>query len=248
MSVLRRMTLLVLPLLAVSSFASANIDSEFNKAELAERFAKLGLQVIDVVPADIKGLVEVKTNSGVLFASPDGEYFLAGSLYKLDGNGEYQDVIAQRQAPINAAKIEAMKDSVIEFKADKEKYVVTIFTDITCGYCVKLHNEMQGYNDLGISVRYMAFPRQGPVGNVADQMASIWCADDQQSAMHDGKVNRKFPAKGGNFAQCQDVIKQQYMLGRELGISGTPAIFLPNGEMVGGYLPPAKLVQRLEQK
>ncbi|MBA5762162.1 bifunctional protein-disulfide isomerase/oxidoreductase DsbC [Vibrio sp. 404] len=248
MSVLRRMTLLALPLLAVSSFASANTDSEFNKAELAERFAKLGLQVTDVVPADIKGLVEVKTNGGVLFASPDGEYFLAGSLYKLDGNGGYQDVLAKRQAPINAAKIEAMKDSTVEFKADNEKYVVTVFTDITCGYCVKLHNEMQGYNDLGITVRYLAFPRQGPVGSVADQMASIWCADDQQAAMHDGKVNRKFPAKGENFAQCQETIKQQYMLGRELGISGTPAIFLPNGEMVGGYLAPQQLLQRLQQK
>ncbi|GAB2668696.1 bifunctional protein-disulfide isomerase/oxidoreductase DsbC [Vibrio panuliri] len=248
MSVLRRMTLLALPFLAVSSFASASVDSDFNKAELTERFAKLGLQVDDVVPADINGLVEIQTNGGVLFASPDGQYFLAGTLYKLDQNGQYQDVLAQRQAPINAAKIEAMKDSTIEFKAKDEKYVVTVFTDITCGYCVKLHNEMQDYNDLGITVRYMAFPRQGPVGGVADQMASIWCADDQQAAMHDGKVNRKFPAKGENFAQCQDTIQKQYMLGRELGISGTPAIFLPSGEMVGGYLPAEQLLKRLEQK
>ncbi|OLQ92812.1 thiol:disulfide interchange protein [Vibrio ponticus] len=248
MSVLRRMTLLALPLLAVSSFASASSESEFNKAELAERFAQLGLQVNDVVPADIKGLVEIQTNGGVLFASPDGQYFLAGTLYKLDNNGQYKDVLAERQAPINAAKIEAMKDSMIEFKADNEKYVVTVFTDITCGYCVKLHNEMQGYNDLGITVRYMAFPRQGAVGSVADQMASIWCADDQQAAMHDGKVNRKFPAQGENFKQCQETIQKHYMLGRELGISGTPAIFLPNGEMVGGYLPPEKLLQRLQQK
>ncbi|WP_434997624.1 bifunctional protein-disulfide isomerase/oxidoreductase DsbC [Vibrio scophthalmi] len=248
MSVLRRMTLLALPFFAAASFANVSSETQINKAELAERFAKLGLQVTDVVPADIKGLVEVQTNGGVLFASPDGEYFIAGSLYQLDEKGGYQDVIAQRQAPINAAKIDAMKDSVIEFKADNEKYVVTVFTDITCGYCVKLHRELQDYNDLGITVRYMAFPRQGPVGDVADQMASIWCADDPQAAMHDGKVNRKFPAKGDNFAQCQDTIQKHYMLGRELGISGTPAIFLPNGEMVGGYVPAEKLLQRLEQK
>lgn len=248
MSVLRRMTLLALPFFAAASFANASSETQINKAELAERFAKLGLQVTDVVPSDIKGLVEVQSNGGVLFASPDGEYFIAGSLYQLDDNGGYQDVIAMRQAPINAAKVEAMKDSVIEFKADNEKYVVTVFTDITCGYCVKLHRELQDYNKLGITVRYMAFPRQGPVGDVADQMASIWCADDPQTAMHDGKVNRTFPAKGDNFAQCQDTIQKQYMLGRELGISGTPAIFLPSGEMVGGYVPAEKLLQRLEQK
>ncbi|WP_162047172.1 bifunctional protein-disulfide isomerase/oxidoreductase DsbC [Vibrio taketomensis] len=246
MSVLRRMTLLALPLLAVSSFASAQV--EIDKAKLADRFSKLGLQITDVVPADIDGLVEVQTNGGVLFASPDGEYFLAGSLYKLGDNGEYHDVLAKRQAPINAAKIEAMKDSSIEFKAKDEKYVVTVFTDITCGYCVKLHNEMQDYNDLGITVRYLAFPRQGPVGGVADQMASIWCAEDPKAAMHNGKVNREFPAKGENFKQCQETIQKQYMLGRELGISGTPAIFLPNGEMVGGYLPADQLLKRLEQK
>ena len=248
MSVLRRMTWLALPFFAATSFAYASSGTEINKAELADRFAKLGLQVIDVVQADIKGLVEVQTNSGVLFASPDGEYFIAGSLYQLDDKGEYQDVIAKRQAPINAQKITAMKDSMVEFKAGNEKYVVTVFTDITCGYCVKLHREMQGYNDLGITVRYMAYPRQGPVGEVADQMASIWCADDPQLAMHDGKVNRQFPAKGDNFAQCQETIKKHYMLGRELGVSGTPAIFLPSGEVVGGYLPPDQLIQRLEQK
>ncbi|KHD25149.1 thiol:disulfide interchange protein [Vibrio caribbeanicus] len=246
MSVLRRMTLLTLPLLLAAQSVSAN-EVTFDKAQLEARFAKLGLEVKQVVPADIDGLVEVQTTGGVLFASPTGDYFLAGTLYKLDGNGQYEDVLAKRQAPINAAKIESFKDSMIEFKADNEKYVVTVFTDITCGYCVRLHNQMQGYNDLGITVRYMAYPRQGGTGSVADQMAAIWGAENPQSAMHDGKVNRKFPEQSKDFAKYQDIIKQHYALGRELGISGTPAIFLPNGEMVGGYLPPAQLLKRLEQ-
>ncbi|NVD05690.1 thiol:disulfide interchange protein [Vibrio sp. JPW-9-11-11] len=246
MSVLRRMTLLTLPLVFAAQSALAN-EVKFDKAELEARFSKLGLEVHNVVPADIAGLVEVQTSGGVLFASPNGKYFLAGTLYELDDNGQYQDVLAQRQAPINAQKIEAFKDSMIEFKAAEEKYAVTVFTDITCGYCVKLHSQMQGYNDLGITVRYMAFPRQGGTGMVADQMAAIWAADDPNSAMHNGKVNRQFPKTGDNLAEFQTVIKQHYALGRELGISGTPAIFLPNGEMVGGYLPPAQLLERLEQ-
>ncbi|EEX95350.1 thiol:disulfide interchange protein DsbC [Vibrio orientalis CIP 102891 = ATCC 33934] len=246
MSVLRRMTLLALPLLLAVQSVSAN-EVKFDKSQLEERFAKLGLEVKEVAPADIDGLVEVQTSGGILFASPDGEYFLAGTLYKLDENGQYEDVLAKRQAPINAAKIEAFKDSMIEFKADNEKYVVTVFTDITCGYCVRLHSQMQGYNDLGITVRYMAYPRQGATGEVADQMAAIWGAEDPHRAMHNGKVNREIPEQGKDFAKYQDIIKQQYTLGRELGISGTPAIFLPNGEMVGGYLPPAQLVKRLEQ-
>ncbi|EGA72029.1 thiol:disulfide interchange protein DsbC [Vibrio sinaloensis DSM 21326] len=246
MSVLRRMTLLTLPMLLATQAVSA-AEVKFDKAQLEERFEKLGLQVNNVVPADIEGLVEVQTSGGILFASPNGDYFLAGTLYKLDGNGQYEDVLAKRQAPINAAKIESFKDSMIEFKAANEKYVVTVFTDITCGYCVRLHSQMKGYNDLGITVRYMAYPRQGATGSVADQMAAIWGSKDPQSAMHDGKVKREFPEKSKDFAKYQQIIKEHFALGRELGISGTPAIFLPSGEMVGGYLPPEQLLQRLQQ-
>lgn len=246
MSVLRRMTLLTLPFLLAAQTASA-AEAKFDKEQLEQRFAKLGLEVKDVVPAEIDGLVEVQTSGGILFATPSGDYFLAGTLYKLDGNGQYEDVLAKRQAPINAAKIEAFKDSMIEFKADDEKYVVTVFTDITCGYCVRLHSQMKGYNELGITVRYMAYPRQGATGSVADQMAAIWGAEDPQTAMHNGKVNRQFPEKSDDYAKYQEIVKQHFALGRELGISGTPAIFLPSGEMVGGYLPPAQLLQRLQQ-
>ncbi|MCG9574723.1 thioredoxin fold domain-containing protein [Vibrio tubiashii] len=246
MSVLRRMTLLTLPFLLATQTVSAG-DVKFDKAQLEEHFAKLGLEVKDVVPADIDGLVEIQTNGGILFASPNGEYFITGTLYKLDSNGKYEDVLAKRQAPINAAKIEAFKDSMIEFKAKDEKYVISVFTDITCGYCVRLHSQMKDYNDLGITIRYLAYPRQGATGSVADQMASIWGAEDPQSAMHNGKVKREFPEKSEDFAKYQQIIQDHYALGRELGISGTPAIFLPNGEMVGGYLPPEQMLQRLQQ-
>ncbi|RBW63899.1 thiol:disulfide interchange protein [Vibrionales bacterium C3R12] len=262
MSVLRRLTLLTLPFFVAAcngadgttaEASTAKVDSQqvtmtaFDKAELTARFSKIGVQVLNVAPADINGLVEVQTSGGVIFASPNGDHFLAGTLYSLDEEGNYVDVVAERQAPLNAEKIASFKDSSIEYKSKNEKYVVTVFTDITCGYCVKLHSQMDGYNKLGITVRYMAYPRQGPTGQVATQMAGVWCAEDPQSAMHDAKVNRKFGAGVNDLAQCQQTISAHYNLGRELGISGTPAIFLPNGELVGGYLPPAKLLQRLEQ-
>lgn len=246
MSVLRRMTLLTLPLLLATQSVSAG-ETKFDKEQLEEHFAKLGLEVKDIVPADIDGLVEVQTSGGILFASPTGEYFITGTLYKLDASGKYEDVLAKRQAPINAAKIEAFKDSMIEFKAKDEKYVITVFTDITCGYCVRLHSQMKDYNDLGITIRYLAFPRHGATGSTADQMAAIWGAKDPQTAMHNGKVRREFPERGEDFAKYQELIKQHYALGKELGISGTPAIFLPNGEMVGGYLPPEQMLLRLHQ-
>ncbi len=189
MSVLRRLTWLAFPLLSMAFNVQANTaPAQLNKAELEQRFAKLGLQVEEIKTSDINGLLEVQTSGGVLFSSPDGEHFIAGTLYALDGNGGYVDVLAKRQAPLNAKKIAALQDSMIEFKAPNEKYAITVFTDITCGYCVRLHSQIKEYNDLGITVRYLAYPRQGPQGQVADQMAAIWCSNDPKAAMHDAKV------------------------------------------------------------
>ncbi|MGR5530060.1 bifunctional protein-disulfide isomerase/oxidoreductase DsbC [Vibrio alfacsensis] len=262
MSVLRRLTLLTLPFFVaacrveegqakaetpaqqVAPAAKQNFDEEALKA----KFSKLGLSILDIQPSDVVGLLELQTNGGVLFASNDGNHFIAGTLYSVDENGGYKDVIAERQAPLNAKKIAEFSDSAIEYKAENEKYVVTLFTDITCGYCVRLHSQMQGYNDLGITVRYLAYPRQGATGPAAEQMATIWCAEDPKAAMHNAKVERTFDNPVKDLNQCKETIKAHYNLGRELGISGTPAIFLPNGELVGGYLPPSELLKRLEQQ
>jgi thiol:disulfide interchange protein DsbC len=219
----------------------------FDKAELTRHFAALGVTVQDIQPSTLEGLVEVKTSQGVLFASPDGKQFIAGTLYAQAENGRYVDVLAERQAPVNAAKIEAIKDELIVFKADNEKFVVTVFTDTSCGYCVRLHQQMQGYNDLGITVRYAAYPRQGPQSEPAEHLAQVWCADDQKQAMHNAKLQREFAQNGENIAQCRQLVSEHYQLGRELGITGTPAIFTPGGNLIGGYLPPAKLYQRLSQ-
>ncbi|MEZ9065038.1 thioredoxin fold domain-containing protein [Vibrio atlanticus] len=259
MSVLRCLPLLALPLMITACNASeAKVETTstaveaapaqaIDTAALTKRFEKIGIKVDKIVPSDIDGLLEVQTNSGIIFSSPEGDHFLAGTLYSLDENGKFSDVLAERQAPLNAEKVAAMSDTVIEYKADNEKYVVTVFTDITCGYCVRLHSQMQGYNDLGITVRYMAYPRQGATGQVADQMAAIWASDDPKTAMHDAKVNRQMPASGKDLAEQKQIIAKQYQLGRELGINGTPAIVLASGELVSGYLPPAQLIQRLEQ-
>ncbi|MEZ8922747.1 thioredoxin fold domain-containing protein [Vibrio cyclitrophicus] len=259
MSVLRRLPLLAFPLMITACNASeAKVEptstavevasaQAIDTAALTKRFEKIGIKVDKIVPSDIDGLLEVQTNSGIIFSSPKGDHFIAGTLYSLDDNGKFSDVLAERQAPLNAEKVAAMSDTVIEYKADNEKYFVTVFTDITCGYCVRLHSQMQGYNDLGITVRYMAYPRQGATGQVADQMAAIWASDDPKEAMHDAKVNRQMPASGKNLAEQKQIIAKQYQLGRELGINGTPAIVLASGELVSGYLPPAQLLQRLEQ-
>ncbi len=244
---LRRLT--VSFLIAVCSLGvSATEQTSADEAQLRAHLAKIGVQVIDITPSTIKGLLEVRTSGGMIFSTPDGEQFIAGTLYGLNKDGHYVDVLAERQAPLNAAMIEKHKNDMIVYPAKDEKYVVTVFTDISCGYCVRLHQQMQGYNDLGITVRYLAYPRMGPSGDVASELARIWCSSDPAKSMTQSKIERNFDEKVENVERCEQVVQQQYALGRDLGLTGTPALFLPNGKLVAGYVPPSGLLQRLEQE
>jgi thiol:disulfide interchange protein DsbC len=211
---------------------------------LKEKLASVGVNVTSIASADIDGLVEVHTHQGVLFATPDGKYFIAGTLYHMNEKGQISDVLAERQAPINAKEIAKHRSEMIEYKAPNEKYAVTIFTDITCGYCSKLHQQMNDYNALGITIRYLAFPREGLKGKVAQQMAAIWCSSDPKQALDKATLSHQVEVTDGQ--QCSDEIASHYALGQKLHVSGTPAVFLPGGRMVGGYLPPEALLERLE--
>ena len=106
------------------------------------------------------------------------------------------------------------------------KAVVYAFTDADCGYCRKLHSEMDDINARGIEVRYLAWPRSQ---ESVPKMEAIWCSQDRNAAMDQAKM-------GAN-------VQAHMALGSRLGVRGTPAIFTEAGEQVGGYLPAAQLAQ-----
>ncbi|WP_238925393.1 bifunctional protein-disulfide isomerase/oxidoreductase DsbC [Vibrio sp. S11_S32] len=216
--------------------------THIDKQEIASRFGKLGLVPTSIQASPITGLAEVTTEQGIFYVTANGDHFLQGKMYGLDKDGNFTDLMAKKYAKM----LEKFAGDMIVYKAKNEKYVVTVFTDITCGYCVKLHKDMQAYNDLGITVRYMAYPRQGPRSEVANSMAKVWCADDRKAALDAVKLNRNFDFDSKHLTQCQDMIAKQYAFGALVGITGTPAILLPNGQLVGGYLPPSQLIQALE--
>ncbi|MCY1242011.1 Thiol:disulfide interchange protein DsbC [compost metagenome] len=105
-----------------------------------------------------------------------------------------------------------------------------MFTDTTCPYCQKLHAEVPELNKRGIEVRYLAFPRQGPGSSGDQQLQSIWCAKDRQAA-----INDMFHEKEVKSAKCDNPVDKQFELGQMVGVQGTPAIILANGQMLPGY-------------
>lgn len=202
--------------------------------------SKLKLDIISIADSPVPGLRQVFTNHGLFYVSDDGEFFLQARVYNI--KGAVKDETENALKAVRAEGVKQFKDSVIEFKAKDEKYVVDVFTDITCGYCRKLHNEMQQLNDLGITVRYLAWPRAGINSPVYQDMVSIWCADDPQSALTKAKAGEAVVP-----ASCQNKVAEQYKFGQQIGVNGTPNIILSDGSIVPGYKPAQDLLLAVKQ-
>lgn len=231
---------LVVSLVIAPIVSAATATDVSNESALKQRLTEtLGVNVAQVQPSPVDGLYQVFTDRGVLYVTQDGSKLFHGNLYDLD-----QGMKNLTELALAAPRLEMLKpfeQDMLVYKAKNEKHVVTIFTDVDCGFCRKLHNQMQGYNDLGITIRYLAYPRAGIPSANADEMQAVWCAKDPLKAMTEAKA-------GGNVksASCDIDIAKQFQLGQAFGVNGTPAIVLENGVMVPGYQPPADLLRTIE--
>ena len=202
--------------------------------------AALGGQEPDTVrDAPVKGLYEVVIGPQLYYLSEDGRYVVNGSVIDLDQGA---DVTEPRRAEIRVDSVDAVgEENMVIFAPESEvKHTVTVFTDIDCGYCRKLHNEIAQYNDAGIRVRYLFFPRSGPETESYFKAVSVWCADDRLDAMTLSKQGVAIDQR-----TCQNPVNAHYELGRSIGVSGTPAILTESGQLIPGYLPAARLSEAL---
>ncbi|GGN33391.1 MULTISPECIES: thioredoxin fold domain-containing protein [Marinomonas] len=180
--------------------------------------------------------VVVLKNGPTLHVTQDGKYFVAGDLYRIDGTK-----LENMTEKAKLAKIEALPESqMIVYKAKNEKAHITVFTDVDCGYCRMLHKEVPKLNDAGVTVRYLAYPRAGVGSEAYRKMVSIWCSADPEEWLTKVKLGAEIPEN-----KCVNPVADQYKLGNEVGVRGTPSIVLDNGAFLPGYLPAAELVKEL---
>lgn len=220
--------------------SSATFAEDNNAALAASLGAKLQLRIDSISKSPVPGLLELYTDRGLFYASEDGEYFLQARVYQV--KDEIVDMTENALKQMRLDGIGQFEDSAIEFKAANEKYVVNVFTDATCGYCRKLHNEMDQLNELGITVRYLSFPRAGIDSPVYQEAVSIWCSKDPQEAITRAKAGEQVAS-----ASCANKVAEQYNFGRQIGVNGTPNIILPDGTVVPGYQPADQLALILQQ-
>lgn len=189
----------------------------------------------------VPGYYQAIVGSQLLYVSEDGRYLLQGTLYDADAK---LDLTAKRLAKVNVAKLDAYPASKrISFAPQsKPKYKVTVFTDIDCGYCRKMHSHIDEYIARGIQVDYLFFPRSGPGTPSFSKAESVWCAKDQKKAFTAAKA-------GANPEplQCVNPVAEEYQLGISVGVDGTPSVFAADGSKIGGYLTPDQLQAQLER-
>ena len=215
---------------------TASATAMASDAEIKSKLQALGAKNIEVKDSPVKGLKTAVTDQGILYVSENGQYVLQGKMYELTNKGPV-DVAGK----LLADKVNALKNEMIIYPAKNEKYVVTVFMDITCHYCHILHQQVKEYNDLGITVRYLAFPRAG-MNETARQMEAIWTSKDPVFALNE--------AEKGNLPKelkTPNLVKRHYDLGVQLGVQGTPSIVTSTGELIGGYLKPKDLLAALKE-
>lgn len=200
------------------------------------------LPVEAVFPTSVSGLVGVDLPEGTtLYMTADGKHMIIGDMFAI--GEDLQNLTEQRRSVKRKALIDTvdLSDMVIFPPKGKVRAVLNIFTDVDCGYCRKLHNEIEDYGKYGIEIRYLAYPREGLQSETAQTMRSVWCSSDRATALTRAKNNQRIAQR-----DCpDDPVDAQFALGRQIGVTGTPAIVTSQGELLPGYVPAPQLAQRL---
>lgn len=177
-----------------------------------------------------------------IYVSNEGNYFIYGDMYRIKDS----KILNITNEEIKGRRVKILKtmndDQFISFKSKNELSSVIVFTDVDCGYCRKLHNQISEYNQLGISIKYAAFPRSGIGTSAFTKMVGAWCSKDQKATLTDLKNDKEI-----DLSFCSDQpIAKHYVTGQKLGVTGTPAIFTLDGDLLPGYLAPSELAEKLK--
>lgn len=216
--------------------ARADAQSDMQRVKRAVAAIVPGVAPTSVRPSPVAGLYEVTLGPQLFYVSADGRYLVEGDV--IDLHTRTNITTARR----DAARIKAINavgiDHMIVYSPAHPRHTITVFTDIDCAYCRKLHREVGALVKAGIRVRYLFYPRSGLDTPSYYKAVSVWCAPNRKAALEKAEAGDALPRR-----TCKNPVKQQMALGDVIGVRGTPTIVLGDGSIVPGYLPAAKLVE-----
>jgi thiol:disulfide interchange protein DsbC len=199
-----------------------------------------GSKLEDLRPSPLPGIYEFTQGADVSYLSADGKYFIDGNVYDMDTRANLTEEIRTRArlALIN----EVPESQMLIFSPPNPKYTITVFTDVDCAYCRKLHSEMAELNKLGVRVRYLFYPRTGPNTDSWRKAEVVWCSPNRNEALTRAKLGASLDMTKTCGATP---VAREYALGQTIGVRGTPAIVTDGGDYISGYMPPRELVQQI---
>jgi thiol:disulfide interchange protein DsbC len=201
-----------------------------------------GSKLEDLRPSPIPGIFEFMQGAEISYLTADGKYFIDGNVYDM---GTRENLTEELRTHARLAMINAVPESqMVIFSPKNPQYTITVFTDVDCAYCRKLHSEMAELNRLGVRVRYMFYPRSGPNTESWKKAEVVWCAANRNEALTQAKLGATM-----DLSKTCDAnpVAREYALGQNIGVRGTPAIVTERGDYLAGYMPPKELVQQLQE-
>ena len=249
------MLLIITKLAATCALALALLAPNVGAGEYTELESSLArinpdMKAVNIATTPMFGVYDVLLNTGDrLYMSADGDFFFAGTMYQnrygeglvnLTEQGAIKSRLAAMQTP------QAQQTWVFPAVGEK-KATISVFTDVDCYYCQKLHLEIADINALGIEVRYLAFPRAGLGSPSYQVLVDAWCAENTNEYLTEAKLrSHNKQARQKSPKACENPVMAHYNLGQEIGVNGTPAIVFESGELLPGYLPANELAKRLD--
>ena len=201
------------------------------------RFAEINPE--EIFESQIPGWYTIRKGAIVAYISADGRYLLQGDMIDLENNANLTEESR------NDARVKMMSDvsneQLIVYTPDKVEATVSIFTDIDCTFCRRLHAQLDEYMAEGIEIRYFLYPRNGPTSPSWAKAENVWCSDDRNEALTLAKLDQEYPTRNCDAS----VVSSHYLIGQDVGLRGTPAIVLHDGSLFSGYLPPDQLKQAI---
>lgn len=218
---------------------AANADEAVIRQAMTKSMPSV--KIDSVKPSEVKGLYEVMVGTNIFYVSEDGKYLLQGRLVDM---AAHKDLTEEKLSGARKQAIEKIgQENMIVFKPKIGKYTVSVFTDIDCGYCRKLHSELDQYLAQGITIQYLFFPRAGKGSESYNKAVSVWCAKDRNAALTDAKKGNTPPAK-----TCDNPVDKHMQLGADFDVKGTPMIVSEKGNIYPGYMPAKQLFEALESE
>jgi thiol:disulfide interchange protein DsbC len=232
---------------AAAAPAQAQAPAEQPAAAADPRVALLkllpaGSKLEDLRPSPIAGIYEFTQGAEISYLTADGKYFIDGNLYDMKSRDNLTEALRThaRVALINSVP----ESEMLIFSPPNPKYTITVFTDVDCAYCRKLHSEMAEINRMGIRVRYMFFPRTGPGTESWKKAEVVWCSPNRNEALTRAKAGATLDM---NKICAPTPVKREYELGENIGVRGTPAIITESGDYIAGYMEPRELLDQLKE-